>query len=104
MCDSGTNLSPDATVPSTWVEVLRASSSDALKMTRFWARGGRRGASAHAARGVTRKAGTWPPPEVTLARPVALRRGRKPQRLPRKRYGGRATRKLRELTFLLGGV
>jgi len=27
----------------------------------------------------TRKAGTWPPPLVTLARPVALRRVRKPQ-------------------------
>jgi len=27
-------------------------------------------------RGLTRKAGTWPPPDVTLARPVALRRVR----------------------------
>ena len=30
----------------------------------------------------TTKAGTWPPPEVTLARPVALRRVRKPGDAP----------------------
>jgi hypothetical protein len=36
-------------------------------------------------RGRTRKAGIWPPPLVTLARPVALRRVRKPQSLPWKR-------------------
>src|SRR5258707_4402271 len=33
-------------------------------------------------RGETRKAGTWPPPLVTLARPVVLRRGRKPPSRP----------------------
>ena len=31
----------------------------------------------------TRNAGTWPPPEVTFAKPVALRRVRKPDILPR---------------------
>src|ERR1700730_11775222 len=47
--------------------------------------------SSHAGRGVTRKAGTWPPPDVTLARPVALSRVRKPESLPRKRYGAKST-------------
>src|SRR5256886_9576332 len=42
-------------------------------------------------RGETRKAGTWPPPLVTLARPVALRRVRKPQSFPRNRYGAKST-------------
>ena len=42
-------------------------------------------------RGVTRKAGTWPPPEVTLARPVALRRVRKPDSLPRNGCGAKST-------------
>jgi hypothetical protein len=35
-------------------------------------------------RSSTAKAATCPPPEVTLARPVALRRVRKPASLPRK--------------------
>ena len=35
----------------------------------------------------TTKAGTWPPPDVTLASPVALSRVRKPATRPRNRYG-----------------
>jgi hypothetical protein len=42
-------------------------------------------------RGDTRNAGTWPPPLVTLARPVALRRVRKPQSFPRNKYGAKST-------------
>src|SRR3954463_5439909 len=39
----------------------------------------------------TTNAGTWPPPEVTLARPVELRRVRYPAIRPRNKYGAKST-------------
>src|SRR6266446_10003543 len=47
----------------------------------------------------TRNAGTCPPPLVTLARPVALRRVRKPQSFPRNKYGAKSTSMSRKSTF-----